>query len=85
MNLLYCEKKPSINSIVRKTVLRYLLGSRERYFCYAVKPITAPEAKNIGLCLNSMIRSNLLNRAKELSFNLLGRDRKRLQMVKADP
>ncbi len=74
----------AVNSFVRKVVLRYLLGPRERYFCYGLKPITALEAKNIGLVSELHDQKNLLNRAKELSFNLLGRDRKRLQMVKAE-
>ena len=78
------REKPSINSIVRKTVLRYLLGPRERSFCYAVKPITASEAKNIGLVSELHDQSDLLNRAKELSFKFLRRDRKLLEMIKAD-
>ena len=78
------REKPSINSIMRKTVLRYLLGPRERSFCYAVKPITASEAKNIGLVSELHDQSDLLNRAKELSFKFLRRDRKLLEMIKAD-
>lgn len=78
------REEPSINSIVRKTVLRYLLGPRERSFCYAVKPITASEAKNIGLVSELHDQSDLLNRAKELSFKFLRRDRKLLEMIKAD-
>ena len=78
------REKPSINSTVRKTVLRYLLGPRERSFCYAVKPITASEAKNIGLVSELHEQSDLLNRAKELSFKFLRRDRKLLEMIKAD-
>ncbi len=78
------REEPSTSSFVRKVVLRYLLGPRERFFCYAVKPITAHEAKNIGLVSELHDQTDLLNRAKELSFNLLRRDRKRLQMVKAE-
>lgn len=78
------REEPSINSIVRKTVLRYLLGPKERYFCYAVKPISASEAKNMGLVSELHDQSDLLNRAKELSFKFLRRDRKKLQIIKAD-
>ena len=78
------REEPSINSIVRKTVLRHLLGPRERYFCYAVKPITAHEAKNIGLVSELHEQADLLNRAKELSFKFLRRDKKRLQIIKAE-
>ncbi|MDC3159986.1 enoyl-CoA hydratase-related protein [Pseudomonadota bacterium] len=78
------QEELSVSSFVRKVVLRHLLGPRERYFCYAVEPITAHEAKNIGLVSELHDQTNLLNRAKELSFNLLRRDRKRLQVVKAE-
>ena len=80
----FLREEPSINSMVRKTVLRYLLGPRERYFCYAIKPITAHEAKSIGLVSELHDQSDLLNRAKELSFKFLRRNRKHLEMIKAE-
>ena len=49
-----------------------------------MKPITASEAKNIGLVSELHDQSDLLNRAKELSLKFLRRDRKLLEMIKAD-
>ena len=48
-----------------------------------MKPISASEAKNMGLVSELHDQSDLLNRAKELSFKFLRRDRK-LQIIKAE-
>ena len=84
IELSFQQEHLTLDSAVRRGVIEHILGPRSRYFKYAVQPLSAIEAKTIGIISELHQQSDLLNRAKELSFMLMRRDSSTLRILKKD-